>query len=143
MASIASVRQDADEVIAEREARKQKTDPVGSLHREWVVSMRGLLGDGVTVPQWAGEDWGLAKKLVGEIGFNPAVDVIRHFIDTWESRRRRRDALPGMKLCWTIRQRLLGEIEGDLKVPKSKAERLMRGEYEEDSSPKSGWGTWD
>jgi len=103
--------------------------------------MRGLLGRGVTIPRWAGEDWALAKKLIGDIGFDKAVDIVRHFILTWEARRRRRDALPGMKLCWTIRQRLLGEVEGDLKVPKSKAERLMRGEFEEDDSPKTGWGT--
>lgn len=142
-AVIRARRQEADEAIERRKAKKNLMDPVGSLHREWVVSMRHLLGDGVDVPRWAGEDWGLAKKLVKDLGFDTSVDVIRHFIATWEARRRHRDAIPGMKLCWTIRQRLLGEVQGNLTVPTSKAERLMRGEYEKDESPKTGWGTWD
>lgn len=139
-AAIKSKRDEANAIVAKRKAKKQKERPVAALNDEWAVSMRGLLGEGVTIPKWAGEDWALAKKLIGDIGFDKSVDVIRHFVSTWEARRRRRGALPGMKLCWTIRQRLLGEVEGDLRVPKSKAERLMRGEFEEDDSPKTGWG---
>jgi hypothetical protein len=143
-AAIRSKREEADAVVARRKAKRVKERPVAALHDEWVVAMRGLLGADATVPPWAGEDWSLAKKLIGDIGFDKAVDVIRHFVGTWEARRRKRDAVPGMKLCWTIRQRLLGEVEGKLTVPKSKAERLMRGEYRgKDNSPKTGWGSWD
>ena len=136
-------RQEADEVVAKRKAKKQKERPVAALHDEWAVAMRGLLGSGVIIPKWAGEDWALAKKLIGDLGFDTSVDVVRHFIETWEARRRRKDALPGMKLCWTIRQRLLGELQGTLRAPKSKAEQLMRGEYRKSNSPKTGWGDWD
>lgn len=131
----------------ERKAAKRKqTKPAAELHREWVSSMRSELGL-VTVPNWTGADYALAKKLVGELGFGEAAKLVRYFIETWKERRtavqERRDELPGMKLCWTLRARVLAEMEGVVSRPQSKRDRLLRGEFDQesaDASPMEGWG---
>lgn len=127
-------------------AKRQKTNPAAELHREWVSSMRGELGL-TTVPNWTGADYALAKKLVGELGFGEAAKLVRYFIETWKERRtavqERRDELPGMKLCWSLRARVLAEMEGVVSRPQSKRDRLLRGEFDQasaDASPMEGWG---
>ena len=129
-----------------RAAKRQKTNPTAELHREWVSSMKSEFGL-VTVPSWAGAEYALAKKLVGELGFDEATRLVRYFIGTWKERRtaaqERRDELPGMKLCWSIRARVLAEMEGAVSRPTSKRERLLRGEYDQasaEASPMEGWG---
>ena len=85
-AAILNRRAEADAAVEKRKAKRKKEQPVAALHDEWAAAMRGLLGQGTTIPKWAGEDWALAKKLLGDIGFDKSVDVIRHFIRTWEVR---------------------------------------------------------
>jgi len=126
-------------------AKRQETNPVKELHREWISSMRGEF-ELKTVPSWAGVDYSLSKKLVNEFGYDKAVDLIRYFIETWTKRRtgfqERRGELPCVKLCWSLRTRLLAEMEGVVKCPMSKRERVMRGEYNQSSadvSPLRGW----
>jgi len=131
----------------ERRAEKRRqTRPVTELHREWVSSMRVKFGVDV-VPKWAGADYSLAKKFVLEFGFEKAMALVRYFIETWEERRtsaqERREELPSMKLCWYLRAQLLAELEGVVSRPKSKREKVLRGEYDPASaevSPSRGWG---
>jgi hypothetical protein len=127
-------------------AKRRETKPASELHREWVSSMRSQLGL-KTVPKWTGAEYSLAQKMVGEFGYDRATDIVRYFVATWEERRtgaqERRDELPGMKLCWSLRGRLLAELEGAVSRPQSKRERLLRGEYDPESaaaSPMEGWG---
>ena len=129
-----------------RAAKRQKTNPAAELHREWVSSMRNEF-ELVTVPSWAGAEYSLAKKLVTELGFEKAARLVRYFVETWTERRtavqERRDELPGLKLCWTIRARVLAEMEGAVSRPTSKRERVLRGEYDQasaEASPMEGWG---
>jgi hypothetical protein len=129
-----------------RAVKRQKTNPVAELHREWVSSMKSELGL-VTVPAWAGAEYSLGKKLVGELGFEKAARLVRYFIETWSERKtaaqERRDEIPYMKLVWVLRARVLAEMEGAVSRPTSKRERVLRGEYDQasaDASPMRGWG---
>ena len=133
--------------VRERRAvKRQEEKPTSELHREWVSSMRGEFGVDV-VPTWAGAEYALAKKLVRELGFEQASSLVRYFIGTWKERRsgaqERRGELPRMKLCWTLRGRVLAEMEGAVSRPRSKRDKVLRGEYDSESaaaSPSRGWG---
>lgn len=129
-----------------RATRRQETNPVAELHREWFSSMKSEWGV-KTTPSWTGADYALAKKLVGELGYNGALELLRYFVATWRERRtavqERRDEIPGMKLVWTLRARVLAEMEGAVSRPQSKRDRILRGEYDQrsaDASPMEGWG---
>jgi len=130
---------------AKRRAKRSRTRPEAELQVEWTDRFRTVLKQ-VEVPAWGPAERSLAKKLADDLGFDQAVVLIRHFLDTWEARRWKkqeaRGDVPSMKLCWHIRQKLLAELEGTVKTPVSKRSRLMSDEYDEESaanSPDEGW----
>jgi hypothetical protein len=133
--------------VNERRAEKRrKTKPASELRAEWVSAVSEEF-DLAKVPPWLGADYKLAKLLVQEQGFDGAVDIVRYFISTWRERRtgvqERNNELPAMKLCWSLRGRILAEKEGVVSRPKSKREKVLRGEYDAESaavSPSRGWG---
>jgi len=127
-----------------RSKRLQRENPARALFREWSSEMKAEFG---TTPRWGGAEYSLAKKLVSEEGFDEAAEIVRHFIKTWKKRRtsaqERRDELPPMKLCWSLRERLKAEIDGVVRIPTSKRERVLRGEYDDEAAqdaPTVGWG---
>jgi len=129
-----------------RAAKRQKTDPVGELHREWISVMSSELNL-ETIPRWAGAEYALAKKLLNELGFDKSVRFVTYFVETWMNRRTaaqaRREEIPSMRVCWAQRAQVLAEMEGAVNRPKSKRERLLRGEFDQelaDASPMEGWG---
>jgi hypothetical protein len=128
-----------------RQQKKRAANPAAELHREWAMAMREHCG--VELAPWDAAEYALGKRLVQEVGYERAVDLVRYFVSTWPVRRsrlqERRDDLPGMKLCWTIRGRLGAEIDGVVSRPTSKRERVIRGEFDPisaEASPKVGWG---
>lgn len=129
-----------------KKKKREETKPVKELHAEWVVAMRGHFG--VTqVPEWTGAEYSLAKKLVSDVGFEKAAKIINYYVNTWRKRRtsaqERRNELPNMKICWSLRSRLLAELEGAVSCPKSKRERILKGEYNPvlaSAAPSRGWG---
>jgi len=130
---------------ARRRSKRSKTRPEAELQVEWTARFRMVLKQ-TEVPPWGPAERSLAKKMAEELGFDQALVLIRHFLDTWEARRWRkqeqRGDVPSMKLCWHIRQKLLAELEGTVKTPVSKRSRLMSDEYDEESaanSPDEGW----
>lgn len=139
---------------AKTKAAKSKSDqtrrvnrPAGHLHVEWVKLMRETYSDELDVPLWAGRERGVARALVKNVGgIDKAVELIGHFVSTWDARmttsQRLRGEFPSIHLCWAMRQKLLAELSGAAKVPMSKSERLAEGEFSKEAealSPKVGW----
>lgn len=134
--------------VARRQAKRQRSNPAAELHREWVIAVKEHFA--VSSAPWGGAEYALGKRLVGELGYERAAEVVRYFVATWKSRRtgwqERRDDLPSMKLCWTLRGRIEAELDGHVRCPESKREKVLRGEYDPDSaaaSPDRGWGERD
>lgn len=130
---------------AKRRAKRKKSRPEAELHVEWSTRFRMRFGD-VEVPPWGPAERSLARKMADEFGFDRSVEMIRHFIDTWEARMSRRQAargeVPAMKLLWYLRQKLLAEMDGAVRTPRSKRSRILDDEYDEDAaseSPDEGW----
>lgn len=123
---------------AKRRKRRKKGDAQTELHVEWSAEFRSLYGKGTEVPPWGPAERSLARKLIAEIGFDKALEMTRHFVSTWKSRTF--DGVPGVRLMWTIRQRLLAEMTGAVGV-NAKREKLMSDEWDETSAgPSDGWG---
>jgi len=125
---------------AKRAQRRQRQTPAKALEMEWRASMKSAFD--VAPEKWGGAENALASRLVKEHGFDRAVELVRHFIGTWEARRRQEETLPGLKLLWVMRTDLIAELEGKKKAPKSKQERLAAGEYSEagaQNCPEVGW----
>ena len=109
--------------------------------------MREIYGDDLVVPPWGEREKGIARALAKNVGLEKAINIVRHFIETWEARQRpaqrSQGELPSIHLCWGMRQKLLAELSGLAKVPMTKQEKLAQGEFSEESealSPKMGWG---
>lgn len=155
MDRVAALMASMKETASKTEAAKSKSDqkrrvnrPAGHLHVEWVRLMRGTYSDELDVPLWGGRERGIARAFIKNVGgIDKAVELIGHFISTWEARmttsQRMRGEFPSIHLCWAMRQKLLAELSGIAKVPMSKGERLAEGEFSEEAealSPKVGWG---
>jgi hypothetical protein len=108
--------------------RRREVKPAGELHREWAESMKAAYPDAEVQP-WGGAEMKLASTLVKNEGFDRAVEAIRHFIATWNNRRRD-DSLPGFKLFWVFRERVLYEVDGRVMPPRSMKDRLGIGEFD-------------
>jgi hypothetical protein len=144
-AAIQRAGQKRAEAVAKKHAKRQKKANSTHLFAEWVAAMREVYGEDLKIPKWPVEDKKLATRLIREQGWDTAVEVIRHFVSTWKGRmtreQRARNELPPFKLCWTIRVKLLAEIDGIATAPKSREEQMERGEFDADESEcQSGWG---
>lgn len=119
--------------------RSKKGNAQAELHVEWSTEFRELFGKEVEVPKWGPAERSLAKKLIGEIGFDEAHKMVRQFVSNW--RQRPFDGVPSMRLMWAMRQRLLAEMSGAVSM-NAKRDRLMSDEWEEGVSdgPSEGWG---
>jgi len=131
-----------------RDAKRAERPSHRQLHVEWVKTMRELYGHNLFVAPWGVVEVKLAKALIKEVGFGRAVEVVKHFVGTWNGRQRPGDvakgAMPSLRLCWSIREKLVAEIDGVVATPRSKADRLQDGEWDEQAarlSPSEGWGT--
>ena len=127
--------------LGRKVSRRRAAKPAGELHREWVASMRATYQD-VEVQPWGGAEMKLASTLVKAEGFDRAVEAIRHFITTWNSRRRD-DSLPVFKVFWKLRERVFHEVDGVVTPPRSTRERLGIGEFDratEDNPDVVSWG---
>lgn len=146
-AAIKATSRKTSKAAEKRDAKRKKDQPIRELRVVWVEALRGLYGDELKVPPWRGEDFGLAKKLIKDLGgVEQASKVVRHFVSTWEARmtsgQRARGDMPSVKVCWVLRQKLVAELDGLAKMPQSKRERLQTREYSEEAaaaSPKQGW----
>lgn len=127
--SINSIAKKRDAAQGRRMKKRQDSTPAKELHREWVRSM-GVTYPGVDVQKWGAQEMKLAWTFVRDVGsFDRAVDAIRHFISTWNDRRRD-DCLPHFKLFWSLRERILAEIDGHVRSPMGLKERLGDGEFD-------------
>jgi len=144
-AAIQSVGQKRADAVAKKHAKRQRSANSTHLFAEWAAAMRKVYGEDLRVPPWPVEDKKIATRLIREQGWDTAVEVVRHFISTWKGRmtknQRARNELPPFKLCWTIRVKLLAEMDGIATAPKSREDQLQRGEFKGGrNAPKSGWG---
>lgn len=133
----------AKAVQGRRLARKVRQTPSVPLFAEWKAAMERDLPDAPVVA-WGAAEATLAGKLVREHGFDVAVDLVRHFIKTWRARWASKDGNPpSMMLCWSMRARLLAEVTGGARAPKTKRERISTDEFnldgEEDRDGDLGW----
>lgn len=139
MASIAKTADKREASRRKRRSKRKRSNPQAELHVEWSTEFRELYGKDVEVPGWGPAERSLAKKLIGEIGFDKALAMVRHFVRTWP--KRTFEGVPGMKLMWTMRQRMLAEMSGSVSVS-AKRDRLLNDEWSDDSAdgPSEGWG---
>jgi len=131
----------------ERSDQKRKErHPDRDLHAEWSAAVRLAFGEAVRVPEWHGEDREHARRLVRDLGLERATDVVRHYIWTWKARRTANQeaegVMPFMRSCWVLRERLMAEIDGLTKVPRTREEWMALREWNPEdakASPKVGW----
>lgn len=125
------------------EKKKKEKTPAQWLRKEWNAMMRAF-HPGVKT-EWSGADYSLAKKLVKELGDKQAKRIVEHFIETWDRRKASRTGVPGMRLCWVMRDQLLAEIEGKVKIRETREMKIRSGEYAGtgDDSANAGWGDRD
>jgi len=142
LSNLAIAQRDKGAKARARKVKKRiEKSPAKWLGKEWSVMVARRF-PGVTV-EWGGAEFALAKKLIDEQGFDKAVEIIDHFLGTWDRRKMSRKGMPGFKLLWVMRDTLIAEIKGLAKVPELRETRIASGEYSEegaDASPSQGWG---
>jgi hypothetical protein len=142
LANLAAASRDKGAKARARRVQKRKEQsPAKWLGKEWSVIHRRFF-PGAEV-EWTGAEIALAKRLIDECGFDDALEMIRHFFDTWDRRKASRSGIPGFRLMWAMRERLVAEMEGRAKVPELRETRINSGEFSEEAaeaSPIRGWG---
>lgn len=126
---------------ARRVQKRKEQSPVKWLGKEWLALMRRIFPEAEA--EWTGAEAALAKRLIDERGFDESLKLIKHFFDTWDRRRASRSGTPGFRLLWAMRERLVAEVEGKVRVPELRETRMASGEFSEEAaeaSPDRGWG---
>jgi hypothetical protein len=96
-----------------RKAKRRVRAPSRELWVEWKAAFESS-SPGVEVVAWGVVENKLAKDFVKEVGFDHALNVVRHFVSTWS--RRKMDGIPNMRILWVMRQRVLSELAGKTAV---------------------------
>jgi hypothetical protein len=139
MSALSAQREKSEAARKKTAERRKRSNPQAELHAEWSGLFREAFGADLEVPKWGPAERSLASKLAKEFGFDETVGMVRHFIGTWKERAF--DGVPSVKLLWSMRQRVLAEISGAVKV-NAKAHRILNDEWDKESSsgPSEGWG---
>lgn len=140
----AQQREKGAKARARKVQKRRQTSPAKWLGKEWSAAYRRRF-PGAEV-EWTGAEVALAKRLVDERGFDNALKLINHFFDTWDRRKASRSGTPGLRLLWVMRGQLAAEMEGRVKVPELREQKINSGEWTEGveaANPTQGWGDWD
>ena len=82
----------------------------------------------------------LSKDLIEEYGFSDTVKILRQYFKTFNARIKNRDAVPSFGLFYSLRGILKAEIDGVIKEPKSREEKVKRADFNgNDDDLKNGW----
>jgi hypothetical protein len=110
---------------------------------EWHEEMTGAFGVNFRSSPWGEAERKLCRALLKEETFERALQMVRHFIRTWEERGR--GGTPGFRLFWAMRDSVRAEVRGQVKVVSQVSRRridLNHDEWDADAerdSPAVGW----
>lgn len=138
---VSSQREKGRKARERRVKRRSQASPVKWLGKEWLALLRRRFPEAKA--EWTGAEAALAKKLVEERGYDGTLKLFNHFFDTWDRRKASRNGTPGLRLLWVMRERLVAEMEGTVKLPELRETRIRSGEFSEEAaeaSPSHGWG---
>ena len=117
-----------------KRSRKVRQRPWVVLMEEWHEEMRGRFGKDFVSSAWGEAEKALARKLIREVEFDDALEMVRRFVRTWN-----RNGTPGFKLLWTMRDSLRAELRGQADT---REKRVNRDEYNAERAatcPDIGW----
>lgn len=136
-AAMKEQRERREAAQAKKRSRKIRQRPWVVLMEDWHEELKGVFGKKFVSSPWGKAEKALARKLIKEVGFDDALEMVRHFIRTWS-----RNGTPGFKLFWTMRDGVRAELRGQTTRSRSRQERVNRDEYNAERAatcPDIGW----
>lgn len=115
-------------------AKRIKTRPWKALAEDWCEEMWRVFGQDVTLTPWTVKEQQLSRKLLREVEYETAVEMMQLFLRSWNE-----PGMPEFAFFWLRRGSVLAMIKRQVK----KAKKRRLGEYDEESfsrQPEIGWG---
>lgn len=141
-AAMKQQRERREAAQAKNRSRKIERRPWVVLMEGWHEEMKGAFGrghDGILYEpvSWGEAEKALARKLIAEVGFDDALEMMRRFVRTWEAKSR--SGTPGFKLLWHLRDGLRAELRGQTQTKKDRVNRDEFNAERADRCPDIGW----
>lgn len=131
-------RKRTQKALKKKLEKRSKIGNTTHLFYEWCSLMKER-NKNVDVPKWSVKERTLLKSMIKEYDFDSVVKMFIQYFKTFNARIKNREAIPSVGFFYSIRGVLKAEIDGIVKEPKSRQDKLKRADFKGGEDLQDGW----